>query len=141
MKQNGVTELSIEQPEFKVSIKRGGSAGHQAAEAHQGAQEEPAAGALRLQPVEVLAHLVGIFHHGDGADPASVARAGRQVAAGQVLGSIEAMKVRNEVRSPVSGRVSEVLVGEGAAVQYGQVLFRVEPEMERTDESLAADAE
>ena len=141
MKQSGVSELTIEQPDFKVSIKRGGSPAHHASSVPQAAGAEPSAEPLTLLPIEVLAQLVGVFHHGDGSDPASVVRVGRQVAAGQVLGSIEAMKVRNEVRSPVSGRVSEVVVGDGAAVQYGQVLFRVTPEMEHGDESLDADAQ
>jgi len=142
MKESGVAELSIEQPDLKISIKRAGAPaqGAQAAHAAPGiAESESLAVPLALQPVEVLAQRVGVFHHGDGSDPASVVRAGRRVAAGQVLGTIEAMKVKDEVRCPLSGTVSEVLVEDRAAVQYGQVLFRLTPEMEQGDETHGAD--
>jgi acetyl-CoA carboxylase biotin carboxyl carrier protein len=139
MKQSGVAELSIEQPDLKISIKRGGAPAKGAHAAPDIAEGDSSAAGLTLQPVEVLAQRVGVFHHGDGSDPASVARVGRKVAAGQVLGTIEAMKVKDEVRCPLAGMVSEVLIEDGAAVQYGQVLFRLTPEMEQGNETHGAD--
>jgi biotin carboxyl carrier protein len=139
MKQSGVAELSIEQPDLKISIKRGGAPAKGAQAVPDIAEGDSSAAGLTLQPVEVLAQRVGVFHHGDGSDPASVVRVGRKVAAGQVLGTIEAMKVKDEVRCPLPGTVSEVLVEEGAAVQYGQVLFRLTPEMEQGNETHGAD--
>jgi biotin carboxyl carrier protein len=53
--------------------------------------------------------------------------AGDEVAAGQVIGAIEAMKVANDVPSPVGGVVREVLAVDGAAVEYGQPLVLIEP--------------
>jgi acetyl-CoA carboxylase biotin carboxyl carrier protein len=131
MKQTGVSEISIEQPDYKVTIKRGGSA-----EAAPAALAEPAAqGEVPQAPglVQVHAHMLGIFRHGDGEDPATRADVGAWVTAGQTLGTIEAMKVHSEVRSPVSGTVEEVLVGEEASVEYGQPLFTIMPKTEHAD--------
>ena len=48
---------------------------------------------------------------------------GDQVQAGQVLLLIEAMKVMNQIPAPAAGRVREILVADGAPVEYGQVLL------------------
>ena len=48
---------------------------------------------------------------------------GDQVQAGQVLLLIEAMKVMNQIPAPTAGRVREILVADGAPVEYGQVLL------------------
>jgi biotin carboxyl carrier protein len=54
-------------------------------------------------------------------------QAGQEVAAGQVLFILEAMKMQNEVRSPVAGRVTVVHSKTGAAVEPGQVVLELEP--------------
>jgi biotin carboxyl carrier protein len=51
--------------------------------------------------------------------------AGDDVAAGQGLVVVEAMKMQNEIRSPKAGKVERVLVGEGQAVNAGQALIVV----------------
>lgn len=132
MKQTGVTELSIEQPDFKVSVKRGSvspATAKPAAAQEAAAQPEQPAGEATVQ---VRAPLLGVFYHGDGSDPNTRVDVGDWVTAGQVLGTIEAMKVRNEVRAPVSGVVEKILVGEEAPVEYGQPLFTI---LSRTEEA------
>jgi acetyl-CoA carboxylase biotin carboxyl carrier protein len=71
--------------------------------------------------------MVGTFYRSPepGADP--YVKAGSRVAPGQTLCIIEAMKIMNEIESEVSGRVREVLVEDSQPVEFGQVLFRVEP--------------
>lgn len=130
MKQTGVAEISIEQPDYKISIKGAGSSAAAKSAAEQAAEPEATAGA---GVVEVRAHMLGIFRHGDGSGPASGVEVGERVAAGQILGTIEAMKVHSEVHSPVAGTIKEVLVGEGASVEYGQPLFTILPETEQAD--------
>jgi len=52
---------------------------------------------------------------------------GKVVAVGEVVCIIEAMKLMNEIKSEVKGKVVEVLVENAEPVEYGQALFMVEP--------------
>ncbi len=53
---------------------------------------------------------------------------GAQVEPQTVVCIIEAMKVMNEIKAETSGVIAEILVTNGQAVEYGQVLFRVRPD-------------
>ena len=77
--------------------------------------------------VEVTSPMVGTFYRAPspGADPFT--EVGARVGEGDTLCIIEAMKLMNELESEVSGTVREVCVENGEPVEYGQVLFRVEP--------------
>ena len=74
-------------------------------------------------PVMLTATMVGLFHH---ATPQ--VGYGSLVTSGQVIGSIESMKVMNDVPALNGGRVVDVFVEEGAPVEYGQSLFRLAPD-------------
>ncbi len=137
MKESGVTQLSLELPEFKVSITRGPE-GTEVTSAVE-SPEQPKAAELRVEHKEtaeesaekalpVISPVVGVFHNGGMLDPREFVREGDRVREGQLLAAIEAMKVPNELRAPVSGLVSRLLVEDGAAVEYGQTLFLIEPE-------------
>jgi acetyl-CoA carboxylase biotin carboxyl carrier protein len=52
---------------------------------------------------------------------------GARVSKGQILCIIEAMKIMNEIESEFAGVVREVLVEDAHPVEYGQVLFRIDP--------------
>jgi acetyl-CoA carboxylase biotin carboxyl carrier protein len=67
-------------------------------------------------PVDAL--MVGVFH--EGMPPVTV---GQDVRAGDILGAIEALALRNEIRSPIDARVVSVTVEDGQPVEYGQPLF------------------
>ena len=64
--------------------------------------------------------LLGVFYARVGGE---VRRVGEQVRKGDVLCTIEAMKMMNEVTSPVDGVIAEVLAADGALVEYNQELF------------------
>jgi acetyl-CoA carboxylase biotin carboxyl carrier protein len=85
----------------------------------------PAPAAARL--IEVKSPMVGTFYRAPepGAEP--YAKAGSRISAGQTLCIIEAMKIMNELEAEVSGTIREVLVEDAQPVEFGQVLFRVEP--------------
>ena len=87
----------------------------------------PAATSAPSNLIEIKSPMVGTFYRSPepGADP--YVKAGSRVAPGQTLCIIEAMKIMNEIESEVSGRVREVLVEDAQPVEFGQVLFRVEP--------------
>ncbi|MGA2384099.1 MAG: acetyl-CoA carboxylase biotin carboxyl carrier protein [Gemmatimonadales bacterium] len=86
---------------------------------------EAAAPATRL--VEVKSPMVGTFYRAPepGADP--YVKPGTRVSTGQTLCIIEAMKIMNELESEVAGVVREILVEDAQPVEFGQVLFRVDP--------------
>jgi acetyl-CoA carboxylase biotin carboxyl carrier protein len=77
--------------------------------------------------VEIKSPMVGTFYRAPepGADP--YVKPGSRVSVGQTLCIIEAMKIMNEIESEVSGVVRDVLVEDAQPVEFGQVLFRVEP--------------
>ncbi len=84
------------------------------------AQSEPAA--MLVSPeVVVKAPMVGIFHSLD-----SVGIVGTNIKIGQVVGSIESMKLMNDVVSKHEGVIAEVMVEDGMPVEYGHSLFRLE---------------
>jgi len=77
--------------------------------------------------IEVKSPMVGTFYRAPepGAEP--YVKVGSRIGAGQTLCIIEAMKIMNELEAEVSGTVREVLVEDAQPVEFGQVLFRVEP--------------
>ena len=68
----------------------------------------------------LTAPMVGIFYHAE--PPLS---AGMEIKAGQMIGSIESMKLMNDVAAEASGLVADVLVEDAAPVDYGRALFRL----------------
>jgi len=136
MDETGVSELSVELPELKISLKREAGAAPlpepAAAEAEaaaipaQGSAAAGARGGLSTPTlVPVVAPMVGTFRAAAGGGRKLAP--GDAVASGQAVGAIEAMKVPNDVAAPVSGIVREVLAADGAPVEYGQPLMLIEP--------------
>lgn len=82
------------------------------------AADEPIAPSADLTFVE--APVVGVFH-----EPGKPALVGQLVQTGDILGSIEAMTLRNEIRSPVDGEITAIQVEDGQPVEYGQTLFTI----------------
>ena len=135
MRQSGVRDLSLELPEVKISISRepeGTRArddeGEEPADVEGAGSEQPPPEQEEAQGLPVVAPVVGVFHNGGMLDPREMVGEGDRVREGQLLAAIEAMKVPNELRSPVSGLVTRLLVEDGSAVEYGQTLFLIEPE-------------
>jgi biotin carboxyl carrier protein len=135
MRRSGVTQLSLELPDCKVSITRAGEPG--APEPPPPAAADPGAAARPLEaapvgsarePTVITSPVVGLFRNGGGSQSRGALVLGDRVTRGMLLATIEAMKVPNEVRSPVDGVVSAVFVEDGATVEYGQRLFAIEPE-------------
>ncbi|WP_461215824.1 acetyl-CoA carboxylase biotin carboxyl carrier protein [Lacticaseibacillus sp. GG6-2] len=76
----------------------------------------------------VTAPLVGIVYLSPQPDAPAFKQVGDHVAAGEVVCVIESMKMMNEVKSPVSGRVVEILVADSALVEFDQALLLIEEE-------------
>ena len=121
MGEHPVSEISVEQEGLKVRVCRPLSAAAPTESAAVSTTEILAEPALVLPETYTLtASMVGIFHHGTPPLPYAAL-----VTVGQVIGSIESMKLMNEVFAEYGGRVIETLTEDGAAVEYGQPLFRL----------------
>jgi len=70
---------------------------------------------------------VGTFYQAPEPGAESYTKVGGRVSAGQTVCIIEAMKIMNEIEAEISGVVREVCVEDAQPVEYGQVLFRVDP--------------
>jgi acetyl-CoA carboxylase biotin carboxyl carrier protein len=75
----------------------------------------------------VKAPLTGIFYSSPAPGTAPYVQVGGEVAVGQVIGLIEAMKLFNEIKSDLAGRVTRVVPDSGALVKAKQPLIEVEP--------------
>lgn len=73
----------------------------------------------------VTSLLVGTFYASPSEDAEPFVRVGDTVAKGQTLAIVEAMKLMNEIESEFDGTIEEILVENGAPVEYGQPLFIV----------------
>jgi acetyl-CoA carboxylase biotin carboxyl carrier protein len=137
-----LTEVNIEQADWKVQIKREKAAvveyiappvaarGTQAV-ANGAASPVPALAAPASAPEEnyhkVTAPMVGIFYRSPDPKARPFVQDGEMVEKGQVIGIIEAMKIMNEITSEYSGRCVRINVENGQPVEYGQTLLLLEP--------------
>ncbi|NLW11828.1 MAG: acetyl-CoA carboxylase biotin carboxyl carrier protein [Clostridiaceae bacterium] len=81
---------------------------------------------LEDKPGEIVkSPVVGIYYSSPSPDNDSFVRHGSRIEKGDPLCIIEAMKLMNEVSSPCSGEIAEILVENGQRVEYGQPLFRI----------------
>ncbi len=77
--------------------------------------------------VDVTSPMVGTFYRAPAPDAAPFTDVGGLISQGDTLCIIEAMKLMNELEAEMDGTVREICVENGEPVEYGQVLFRVEP--------------
>ncbi len=96
-------------------------------QARRGIERARSAGAGSRTLKEVHSPMVGTYYAQPepGAEP--YVRVGSRVTSGQTVCIIEAMKIMNEIEAEVTGVVREALVDDASPVEYGQVLYRVDP--------------
>lgn len=118
--EHGLTGLRVREGDRIIEVRRelahvvGPSVGHAAA----GAEAEP-------EGVPIPSPMVGVFYSQPSPDEPPFVQVGDRIERGQVIGIIEAMKVFNEIESPVAGIVTAVLVESGALVQEGDPIMLV----------------
>ncbi|RDI75057.1 BCCP: acetyl-CoA carboxylase, biotin carboxyl carrier protein [Gaiella occulta] len=130
VQESGVGEIEIEDGGMRVSVRRAEevqvvSAAPLAAIAEQAEPSLPPAAPAGT--VRVESPMVGVFYRS--ADPGSPAfvEVGDVVAAGQTLCLLEAMKLFNELKAEQDGRVRAIHVENGQPVEFGQLLFELDP--------------
>ena len=143
MERNGLVEVEIKHGDDKIFLKR-----------HVPQQPTPAAAVLKPEVIishpdavisestqiapsaaqklenleEIKSPIVGTFYATPSPDSEPYVEIGTHVELQTVVGIIEAMKVMNEIKAENSGTIAEILVTNGQAVEYGQVLFRIKPD-------------
>jgi acetyl-CoA carboxylase biotin carboxyl carrier protein len=136
MNEHGLAELEVEQGDKKIRLVKFGSAREMAAmpafiptvAAAPAAAQPPAAAEPPANIREIKAPMVGTFYRAPSPDSDPFVEVGAAVNPDTTVCIIEAMKVMNEIRAEISGKIVEVLVENGQPVEYGQPLFKVELE-------------
>jgi acetyl-CoA carboxylase biotin carboxyl carrier protein len=128
--ESGGTGLILRKPVAAVPVAgAAGDAPSRPPEAAPAVGEPSTAGrdpAATARP-SIKAPLTGIFYASPAPGTAPYVQVGGEVAVGQVIGLIEAMKLFNEIKSDLAGRVVRVVPDSGALVKAKQPLIEVEP--------------
>lgn len=77
---------------------------------------------------EIVSPIVGILYRAPAPDAEPYVKVGDHIERGQVVCIVEAMKLMNEIQSEVNGTIKKILVENAQPVEFGQVLFLVEPD-------------
>ena len=151
MKKNAGSEFEMEEGDFKIKLKRESGKPRKgetvvvqeaapmilpaaaaapvpvAAATPAPAAPAPATPAPAAEGPEVKSPMIGTFYRKPSPDADSFVEVGSVVEPETVVCIIEAMKVMNEIKAEVKGTIAEVLLEDGKPVEYGQALFRIEP--------------
>ena len=137
MNENGLTELEIEKEGVRIKLRKGSSGYDKAIEyvsappSHGTAGANPAAQAAgevkKSNTIEIKAPMVGTFYRSPSPEAPPYVKVGDEISIGQVICIIEAMKLMNEIKSEVKGKIVDIQVDNAEPVEFGQVLFVVEP--------------
>ncbi|WP_156306134.1 acetyl-CoA carboxylase biotin carboxyl carrier protein [Sphingobacterium endophyticum] len=144
--KSGVNEVSIEEKDFKITIKTNqeptyvtasiptahavpaaaAPAAPVAVAAAPAAQSAPAADDSSKY-ITIKSPIIGTFYRSPGPDKSVFVNVGDEVTPGKVICIVEAMKLFNEIESEVSGKIVKILVNDAQPVEYDQPLFLVDP--------------
>jgi oxaloacetate decarboxylase (Na+ extruding) subunit alpha len=130
VQETGVGEITIEEDGMRVSVRRTAETAYVAPPtvAPPAGEAEPPPVAPRDDAlVRVESPMVGTFYRSPAPGSAPFIEEGDAVAAGQTLCILEAMKLMNEVKSEIEAIVRRVHVENAEPVEYGQLLFELEP--------------
>lgn len=134
----GLTEISLEDGEQAITLRKDVvvapvapvvSAPVQAAPAAQAqAPSAPAQAASESakKGTPITSPMVGTFYKSPSPDADAFVSVGQSIKTGDVVCIVEAMKMMNEIKSEISGKVVEICVEDGQPVEFGQVLMYVE---------------
>ena len=141
LKKNDLAVLEFEKGDFKITLKTpagasGGTTlfqGHTQPAAHAApvaaatpSSDKPAATEpAKSNYKEITSPMVGTFYACPSTESPAFVEVGKTINAESVVCIIEAMKVMNEIKAEIAGKIVEVVAENGKPVQFGQVLFRV----------------
>jgi acetyl-CoA carboxylase biotin carboxyl carrier protein len=135
MNENNLTELELEKDGLKIRLKKSGSGVieqvfqesrpqsiSRSAEVVESKQPAKPAVAAKI----IKSPMVGTYYSSPAPEAPPFVQPGSSVQVGQVICIIEAMKLMNEIKAEIHGKVVEILVNNGDPVEFGQPLFRIE---------------
>ena len=135
MNENSLAELEIEKDGMRIRLKKSGGGYEKAVEFIQqpataashapeikNAQEKP-----KSNTIEIKSPMVGTFYRSPSPEAPPYVNIGDNIEVGQVLCIIEAMKLMNEIKSEVKGKIIDIHVENAEPVEFGHILFVVEP--------------
>ena len=138
MNQNELAEIEVEREGSKLKIKK--SSGVEYVEAVPRPisptaavpaavlpMAEPTAAASPVGGKTIASPMVGTFYRAPSPESPAFVELGQMVEVGQVVCIVEAMKLMNEIKSEVKGKIVEVPVENAEPVEFGQTLFVIEP--------------
>ena len=142
MKKNSISEFELERQDFKIRLKRGGSAPPVgSAPAYDDSPISfaapgtlPPTGAVSMAggasaggsaELEIKAPMIGTFYRAPSPEAGNYIEVGSEVNADTVVCIIEAMKVMNEIKAEVRGVVTQILVENAKPVEFGQPMFKI----------------
>ena len=138
MNEHDLSEIELEREGTKVKIKKTQGDVPEIARrqppdysiethvvAQPGSGGEKVAGASGRK--EIKSPMVGTFYRSPSPEAPVFVEIGQAVEIGQVVCIVEAMKLMNEIKSEVRGKIVEIHIENAQAVEFGQTLFSVEP--------------
>ncbi|MFH0935487.1 MAG: acetyl-CoA carboxylase biotin carboxyl carrier protein [Candidatus Omnitrophota bacterium] len=137
MNENGLMELELEKEGLRIRLKKTASGVESfngpivierqnlAGSAAKEASESAARSAEKT--LEIKAPMVGTFYRAPSPEAPAYVEIGQVMEIGQVICIIEAMKLMNEIKSEIKGKVLEILVDNAEPVEFAQPLFLIEP--------------
>ena len=134
MNENNLTEIEIEEESTKIRLKKNDLSSMPAnIQVSSSFQEPLQEGSTKYFPAkknenntDIVAPMVGTFYDSAPGAAEPYVSIGDVVEEETVVCIIEAMKIMNEVKAEARGKVVDILVDNGAAIEYGQALFTVE---------------
>jgi oxaloacetate decarboxylase alpha subunit len=138
MNENGLVELEIEKEGMRIRLKKisqgtDGFTGPIVIERekipqplHKNETQESIK-KMSVQTVEIRAPMVGTFYRAPSPEAPPYVEIGQTIEVGQVICIIEAMKLMNEIKSEIKGKILEILVDNAEPVEFGQPMFLIEP--------------
>ena len=136
MQQYDLSELQVKDKEVDFQARRGEKPGQSIMVSAPAYQQAPPAATSGMQPAappaldknvkEITAPIVGTFYRAPSPEQAPYKEVGDRVNADDVVCIIEAMKVMNEIKAGVAGKLKKIVVENASPVEYGQALFQVE---------------
>lgn len=134
MKEHDLSEIDLKQGDTAVRLKRGGDVVMAPAAAPAVARPAPGGAAAEAAPAAddkklvITSPMVGTFYRASSPEAAPFVKVGDRIGPEKTVCIVEAMKVFNEIPAGVSGQVVAILVENGAPVEFGQPLIKVDPE-------------
>jgi oxaloacetate decarboxylase alpha subunit len=130
VQETGVGEVTIEEEGMRVSVKRTQEVEPLPETASAGPASSGGASSERVVSnglVSVEAPMIGVFYRAPEPDAEPFVEVGEAVAPGQTLCLLEAMKLFNELKAETTGVVRAIHAENGEPVEFGQLLFELEP--------------